>query len=821
MRTEHSTSIPNSPAGGLPIQLTTFVGRERECAEVTRLLGSTRLLMLVGTGGVGKTRLALEVARVLGPDYPDGVALAELASLADPALVAQAVAAALGLRDVPGQTATETLKNFLRARRLLLVLDNCEHVLQACAELAESLLRGSEKLQILATSRQPLRVAGETVWRVPSLVIPDPRAASGTDEIAASEAVRLFCERARSVLPGFVLHDHNAAAVAQICRRLDGIPLAIELAAALVRLLGPEQILERLDHRFRLLVGGSRTAPSRQQTLQATLDWSFLQLQVEETILLRRLSVFAGGWTLEAAEAVVAGDGLVEEDVLELLGGLADKSLVVVEGQEVQARYRLLETVRQYALEKLREAAEDGKLFVRHAHWCLALAVRAERELVGAKQLTWLDRLEREQDNLRAALGWARQANAETGLRLAASLGRFWELQGYLAEGRGWLDWLLSVVPERTILRAKALHALGALARTWGDNDRARAAFEESLAIFTELSDSFGRATVLRQLGLTVALQGDYALGRMLMDESVVIGRALGDQSGTGWAIGLRGMLARTEGELDRAQPLLEEALELLRPTEDSEGVAFVLNNLGQLARQKGDYVSAMRLLKESLGLFRAIGAKPRIGWTSIGLGNVARLGGDLDQAKVLLDEGLVLLQEINNQRQLSHGLCFAGILAVQRGRDARGVRLIGAAARYPQTRASLDADELGDWDASLVLARARLGEEEFDQAWSEGQAMTLERSVADALAADRSTPSSQTFARDVRQSDPLSPREREVVVLIARGLSNREIADTLVIAERTAEAHVTHVLSKLRVRSRAQVAVWAVEHGLTGTQPD
>jgi non-specific serine/threonine protein kinase len=793
----------------LPVQLTAFVGRESECAEITRLLGTTRLLTLVGSGGVGKTRLSLEVARTVAETYAHGAALIELASVGDPDLVASRVAAGLGLRDVPADGLDQALVTFLGSKQLLLIVDNCEHLLAVAAELVDRLLHECHDLTILATSRQPLAIAGETAWPVPSLAVPDPGANNATDEIAACDAARLFHIRALAVAPGFAITDSNAAAVAQICHRLGGIPLALELAAARTRMLSPEQILQRLDDRFGLLIGGSRTAPSRQQTLRATLDWSFALLGPQEAALLRRVSVFAGGCALEDMEAIVIADDFQSEDVLDALGGLVDKSLVLADTGGAQTRYRVLETVREYAREKLNQADEATMLLERHATWYSALAERAEQELMRADQAVWLDRLDRDHDNLRAALGWARRANPALGLALVASLGRFWETRGYLAEGRTWLDAFLAMVPGRNMVRARALQALGELVRRT-DVAHASAAFEESIAIHRELGDSVSGALALRQLGLTKGYSGDRASGRHLMDQSVEVCRRLQDPAALGWALGTRGMLARMEADYDRAQVLFDEALPLLRPSGDIDGLAFILNNMGQLARTRGDNPSARRLLDESLGLFRMVSSKPRMAWTLNCLGNLAREQGDLVRAEELLREAVTLERSIAMPLMLAQSLVFVGILVIRLGDPARGVELIAAGAQLPSTRAMLDEDELSDWDAGLATARSQLGVNEFERAWTRGSAMGFDQAAGRVLV--RPTPE-RLHAEPA--STGLTERECEVVVLIAQGRSNREIADALVIAERTAEAHVSHVLTKLGLRSRAQVAVWAVERGM------
>jgi non-specific serine/threonine protein kinase len=609
-----------------------------------------------------------------------------------------------------------------------------------------------------------------------------------------------------------VLGDANATVVGAMCRRLDGIPLAIELAAARVRMLGPVQILERLDDRFSLLVGGSTTAPSRQQTLRATLDWSYALLNEPERLLLQRVSVFAGSWTLEAAESIWSSAGPGSTEVLEVLGGLIDQSLVLVEGQEVQVGYVLLETVRGYALEQLRRSNSEISVRARLAEYYVAFAEQAERGLIGRDQGSWLNRVEREHDNLRGVLAWAREAAPDIGLRLSGRLGQFWDMRGYLLEGRGWLEVFLAGDSARDAVRAKAQRALGEVSLRQGDNAAAHVCFEDSAGLCAQVGDAHGRAVALGWLGFTIALEGDYPRGGALLDESVSLLRSLGDLHGAGWALSRRGMLARTQGDFAQAKALLEEALGLQRPTGGDEAVAFVLNNLGQLARIGGDYASAEQLLEESLGVFRALDAKSQVGWTLGCLGNVARLQGQFDRAQQLLDESVGLLNAIGCARHAAQSLCFAGVLAVQQGHFVRGVRLIGAGATYAQLRASLDADELREWDQSLTAARSRLGEDAYRAAWADGQATQLAQAVAYALSSAKS--GSAVDQQPTSSAWPLSPREREVAMLIARGHSNREIAEQLVIGERTAEAHVTHVLTKLGLRSRAQVAVWVLEHG-------
>ena len=450
-------------SNNLPAQLTSFIGRQREMAEVRRLLGETRLMTLTGAGGAGKTRLALEAAAGLRPDFTDGIWWVELASLYDPALVPQAVGAALGLRDQASRPMLDQLGDHLRARRLLLVLDNCEHLIAACAITANTLLRVAPTLRILVTSREPLEIAGEITYRVPSLETPDPAHLPPFASLARFEAVRLFADRAAAVLPGFVLTEANGSAVAEICCGLDGIPLAIELAAARMRTLSVEELRVRLRDRFRVLTGGSRVALPRHRTLRATIDWSYGLLSEPERVLLRRLAVFTGGWTLEAAEAVCSGDGVPEGEVLDLLAHLVDKSLVILEWPSDVGRYRLLETVRQYGLELLEERGETLIWRQRHASFFLAVAEEAEPKLFGPEQDAWFARLEAEHGNLRAALEWlAQQDEALQGLRLAGALWRFWEVRGHLAEARTWLSEMLRRAGPNADAAARAKALMGA-----------------------------------------------------------------------------------------------------------------------------------------------------------------------------------------------------------------------------------------------------------------------------------------------------------------------------------------------------------------------
>jgi predicted ATPase/class 3 adenylate cyclase/tetratricopeptide (TPR) repeat protein len=718
-------SLPNN----LPLQTTRFIGREEALARLGALLGGSstdagagseaRLVTLTGMGGCGKTRLALQVAADLLEEYPDGVWFVDLAALADPALVPDSVAAVVGVREEPGRPLMETLAESLRDRTVLLILDNCEHLVGACATLAEALLRHGTRLRILATSREVLGVVGEVVWPVPPLVLPVAlRAAQGSglraqgsepgalspepEQLLAYESVDLFVDRAQLAQPRFALTEGNAGAVAQICRRLDGIPLALELAAARVRLLTVEQIAGRLDDRFRLLTGGSRTALPRQQTLRALIDWSYDLLSAPERVLLRRLTVFAGGWTLEAAEGIcrdeddrrqmsdVSGKGdpslltsdichLSSVDVLDLLSQLVDKSLVLVDEVGGETRYRLLETIRQYGAEKLHaEKAEAEALATRHRDWFRTFAEEADRGLQGPEQAEWLDRMEVEHDNVRAALRWSiEQRDFVPGLCLGASLWRFWSVRGHLTEGRERLAELLAleqadggepVTAERRAARASALNGAGALAWHQGDYAGAGALYEESLAIRRELGDTPGVAASLSNLGLMEYEQGDYASGAALLEESLSLRRELGDRNGIAASLSNLGMIAYAQRDYPRARMLHEESLAIRRALGDQRAAALSLSNLGWVAQALGETAVDRALLEESLAIRRELGDRQGIAASVNDLGNLALEEERYDTARALYEECLSLERDLGNQQGIATALGNLGRLAHREG---------------------------------------------------------------------------------------------------------------------------------------------------------
>ncbi len=655
------------PPSNLPYLLTRLVGRDDELAAVQKALAGARLLTLTGTGGVGKTRLALAAAAGASAEFADGVFLVELAPLADPDLLAQHVLAALGLREEAGQSPDGTLAAHLRGRHLLLVLDNCEHLVGPAAALAESLLRTCPRLTVLATSREPLGVPGEATWRVPSL--------------SPAGAIALFTERAQAVRADFDA-DSSAAALAQLCRRLDNIPLAIELAAARTGALSVEEIAARLDDRFRLLSGGARTAVPRQQTLRAMVDWTYDALSPAERRVFDRLAVFGSAFALDAAEEVVADADVEAGDVVGILAGLVNKSLVLAE-QANPGRptcYRLLETMRHYARERLAESGEATAVRSRHLARAVAIATAAEGGLDGPDQAAVLDRIDAEHDDLRVALAWGTSGgDPEPALRLATALGRFWEVRGHLSEGRGWLEAALTAGggSELPGLRAAALNWAAVLAQHQGDYGAARGLYEHSLALRRRLDDRLGTAAALVGLGNLAALQGLLTMARAQFEESLAIGRDLDEPQVVAASLTNLGWVAHARGDLGSARALYEEALTTRRQLGDGHGTAMVLANLGDLALQQGDLASADALHTEGLDLRRRLGDRSGVADSLAALGRVALAQGDRAAARTLHSQGLAERRRVGDRPGMPSSLSALAELARLDGDPATAADLL------------------------------------------------------------------------------------------------------------------------------------------------
>jgi non-specific serine/threonine protein kinase len=748
-------SLPTTPAGrqhNLPLRVTRFFGREVEIEQIKARLAKWRLVTLTGSGGVGKTQLALRVAGGLLDSFRDGVWLAELAPLANPDLVPHHVAGAFGVSEETGQPILETLLHHLRSRHVVLLLDNCEHVLEACAQLADRLLQVCPGVTILATSRELLAVAGEVVYPVSSLPFPDNEDHEADLEMLGQyPALRLLVDRARLVQPGFQLSQDNAAALVRICRQLDGIPLALELAAARLRLLDPAALAARLDDALSVLTGGSRTALPRQQTLRATLDWSHKSLSEAERLLLERLSVFAGGCTLEAAEAVCSGNGLEAGQVLEALAGLVDKSMVIADRQPGQERrYRLLEMVRQYAGDMLWQA--EGGEFVRRQHltYFLALAEQAQPHLDhhDVHEVAWLNRLEGDLDNLRAALGWALEHNLEAALRLAAALFWFWQNRGYVNEGRQWLQRAVDaearerrdepLLPARAQLRVDAVLALAYLMQA--NMERASPWFEEALALWRPLGPAGGprMAHVLLVLAKWAMIRGDYARANALKAESLSLLPEGNNDHDKAWALNILAEFARAEGDFVVARTILEKRLAVVARIGGKGALLGTLSELGEVAHNLGDHQTAKVRYAESLAVALEMGNRDAVNVVRSELAHLERRLGHYAEARANYAGTILAWQQSENPGAVAHQLeCFAYIARAQ-SQAHRAVRLLGAAEALREDAGSpMTPSERVEYDREVSLLRLHLAEPAIASAWAEGRTMTKEQAIAEALAED------------------------------------------------------------------------------------
>ena len=683
----------------LPQQLTSFIGREKELAEIKSLLRGTRVLSLTGSGGSGKTRLSLQVAADSLEIYPDGVWLVELAPLSDPAFIPRTLAEVLGVREAVGETTTQALARTLREKRLLLVLDNCEHVLDAIAALVTALIRVCPHLTVLASSREAIGISGESVYRVPSLSLPSPTTAHTAESLSHFEAVRLFIDRAVAAKEDFSVTNESAPALASICFRLDGIPLAIELAAARVRALPLEQLEQRLSNCFRVLSGGSRTALPRQQTLRALIDWSYDLLSAQEKALLCRLAVFSGGWTLESSEAVCSREPIEEWEVLDLLTSLVDKSLVIYEERQGTARYRLLETVRQYARERLLDSGAGEATRARHRDYFLAFAQEAGTKLVGPTQTHWMQQLEREHDNLRTALEFclSEPASVPLGQTLAGALWKFWWNRGHLTEGREWYERTLAQEGGEapTQARAAALHGASVLAGAQTDYAAAERYGQQSLELRRALDDKRGMSASLNSLGNSAFFQADYATAQRYHEASLALKRELGDKS----------------------------------------GISISLNNLGNIAHQRGDLAEALRYHEESLALKQELGDKNGVASSLLNLGNIAQRQSNNEAARAYFQQSLRTRQELEDRFNVIICLESLANLALDEKNFSHAALLWGAATRLKEeigaaTPRSIQESHL----YHLESTRAGLGDEAFEAAFARGYGLTLEEAITLAL---------------------------------------------------------------------------------------
>jgi len=751
---------PDTPRHNLPARATPLIGRDAALTLACERISAPdiRLLTFTGPGGTGKTRLAIEVAAAVIEAFEDGVWLVDLSPVSDVRLVPSVLARALGI-DTSDAYVLDVLAHELADSQRLLVLDNFEQVLSAGADIA-TLLAACPGLKVLVTSRAPLEVAWEHVFPVPPLALPD--------------AVELFVDRARAARGDFVLDPDNTAAVAEICTRVDGLPLAIELAAARSRLLPPGALLNRLQRRLDVLRTSRPDGPARHHTMAGTIDWSYALLPPEERALFRRLGVFVGGCGLDAVDAMSPGI-----DVLEALGSLVNKSLLRVDVVGGEARYRMLETLREYALARLHEADEEVFACAAQARHLRAIVEQAEPELRGAHQSEWLDRLEREHDNLRTALAWAIQNDLETALRLSGSLWRFWFTRGYMLEGQETLEAVLERGAEATgvslMVRARALTAAGEMAWGRGDIERAARHHRASLLLRRELGDLEGVAQALHNLG----------------------------------------NLAIERSELAEAHTLHDEALEIRRRLGDDRDVSLSLKNLGRLAVAQGHFAVARELLEESLALANRVGGNLTLAGPLRELGDLALQLGDVDCAAERYAECLRLACEIGAQITIARGIETAAMVLSARGDLSMAAQLIGAAETIRDAiRSPRVPTETAPLEPAIAAGRAQLGEARFQRTHDAGRDWTLQQAIDASFAALRPA-SAAAAAPAVERPAGLSARELEVVELIAGGLTNRQIADRLIISERTAHAHVRNILDKLGLPSRVAVATWAAESGI------
>lgn len=761
----------------LPVQLTSFIGRAREIAAVKHQLvppspnqNGVRLLTLTGAGGSGKTRLSLQVGADLIDDFDHGVWLVELAPISDPALIPQAVAAALGVQEQPPRPLLDTLLEFLKTKHLLLILDNCEHLIEACAQFAMTLLTQCPDIRILASSREGLGITGETLYPVPTLSVPEKNETPTPGSLEQYEAVRLFIDRARAMQKDFIVTNVNARAVAQICYRLDGIPLAIELAAARVKSLGVEQIAARLDDRFRLLTGGSRTALPRQRTLQAAIDWSYKLLSEPERVLLQRLSVFSGGWTVEAAESVgssqVAGGShervpptaycLLPAEILDLLSLLVDKSLVVAETEMADPRYHLLETIRQYAQEKLDEAGDGALVRDRHLEWFRQYAERAEPELRSSEQLVRLDRLDKEYDNLRAALQWAAEQESASAIlneaRLAVALWRFWLIRSNFSEAHHWLDHALtrtervfkeSPTPATGRVYVQVLNAAGA-ASDWQDvRVTAYAHLEKSIRLCQEMGDRANLAEALVFLSHVIMAdvfensQSVHSLteARALAQQGVEVSRGVGDKWGLAQALFALGRAERDLNHLQQAREHYESSLELLTELGDRWFQALPLSHLGFIAIKQGDYAAARPYFEQRLEIGRQLQSKQFEIFSLQILGDITMESKEYQEASNYYKQSLEIASE--SSRTFDSLLCLANLahLAAAQGQTRKATRLAAAVETHRQKLGwQIGAENETEYEQFIKTLSAQIDDRLFETLWAEGRALTLAQAIELAL---------------------------------------------------------------------------------------
>ncbi|MDQ5826714.1 MAG: tetratricopeptide repeat protein [Chloroflexota bacterium] len=734
----------NLPGDNLPAQLTQLIGRDVEAAEISsRLLREeVRLLTLTGAPGTGKTRLAIEVAANVKSHF-EAVCFVALSAVSEPDLVLPTVAHAMGLKDAGEATALPQLAQYISARPVLLLLDNFEQVLRAAPRVTELLVL-CPHLKVLVTSREALNVRGEQQFQVPPLALPDPERLPALEQVSHYPAIALFEERARAVRPDFELNAENAEAVALICERLDGLPLAIELAAARTRLFPPQQIAARLDSRLKLLTGGARDLPARQQTLRGAIDWSYNLLDRGEQTLLARMGVFVGGCGLSAVEAICNAEGDLPMEALDGLASLLDKSLVrQYEGPNGDTRFTMLETIREYAREQLEALGEHEVMQRMHAEFYLALAEAAEPQLIGAEQTLWLDSLESDHDNIRAVLRWAiEQGHADFAARLGATLWQFWFRRGYYSEGREWMQKALSM-PQAgpTVNRANALNVAGFLAYGQGDFAAMACYYDEGLALARELGYKPGIAYALEGHGIVAHHKGDYEQAARHFNESLELAKEVGNGWGVSNALFRLGNVALNEGRYEEARNLHERSLAMRRSLGDTGRIASSLLHLGEVARCRQDYDEAFTRYSESLDLYRHIGVKDGIASSYHNLGHVYYRRGDYAQAAEVFRKGLLLFRELGDKLSIVECVTGLAAVAVGTGQAERAARLFGASeAALNAMGTTLDPADQMEYEHNVKLTRSKLPSQAFSEHWDRGHTMTLDQAIDYALSTEHVT---------------------------------------------------------------------------------
>jgi len=719
----------------LPIQLTSFVGREKEIQDISQSIRSNRLVTLTGIGGTGKTRLALQVAADMIDEFPDGVWFIELTSITEPDIIPQAILTAMGIPEQTRITNLQLLTEYLQKRKLLLILDNCEHLIDACAKLAQKLVKDAAHIRIIVTGREALGIQGELIWQVLSLSLPDPKQISASEELERYEAVQLFIERAILVQPQFQMTKDNTSDIARICSRLDGIPLAIELAAARVRSMSVDQISKRLEDRFRLLMGSNRSGLERHQTLRATITWSYNLLSSDERLLLCRLSVFSGGWTLEAAEQV-CGEESGDFDVLDSLTRLVEKSLVNLDG----SHYRMLETTRQFALEKLLESEDGSVMHDRHATFYLEFARQANKHFTGLNQVEWMERLEKEIDNFRSAMEWyIVEQNTEPALNLFNSLSSGWDWRGYHSEDEDWFNKIRSLpnVTSYPMPYAKLLTIMGDRFRESINISQNKAYLEEARGIWSKLGSEgeTGLARVLQILGeIALYNEDDKSIAQSLLERSYELYRNHDDKQGIAWSMLQFGNLATLQGRFEEAEKQYIISLSKFQELDNKTGMAFALASLGELMRAMHEYDRAEKYWSHNYEIYKVIRPRSALVWSLSAMGWVSLRKTEPEKAKERFRAALDICVEYGNKPILIY--CVSGLAAVLGtiGKAEQAAKLFSAVDLFYEGTSKLEPADQKDYDHYLEIVRKQLDRSAFDMAWAEGRMMSLDQAVEYAL---------------------------------------------------------------------------------------